>query len=54
MADLLVGEIEACASALALREKLRTLEESLTRLLGPEEGVAFARRVGVELTRLAP
>jgi hypothetical protein len=53
MADLLAGEIDACTSALELREKLRTLEESLTRLLGADDGVALARRVGAELTRLA-
>jgi hypothetical protein len=54
MADLLVEEIDACATPLALREKLRTLEESLVRLLGREDGVALARRIGGELTRLVP
>ena len=54
MADLLVEEIDACASALEMRGKLRTLEESLKRLLGDEEGVGLARRIGVELTRLSP
>jgi hypothetical protein len=54
MADLLIEEINACASALELRDKLRKLEESLTRLLGAEEGVALARRIGAELTRLIP
>jgi hypothetical protein len=49
---MLVQEINACPTPLAMREKLRTLEESLTRLLGPEEGVALARKVGGELTRL--
>jgi hypothetical protein len=54
MADLLVEEIGACSSALELREKLRALEDSLKRLLGDEEGVALARRIGAELTRLSP
>jgi len=54
MADLLIEEIDACSSALELREKLRTLEESLKRLLGDEEGVALARAIGAELTRLSP
>jgi hypothetical protein len=52
LGEMLVQEINACPTPLAMREKLRTLEESLTRLLGPEEGVALARRVGSELTRL--
>ena len=54
MADLLVEEIDACGSALELREKLRTLEDSLKRLLGEDDGIALARRIGAELTRLAP
>ena len=54
LGELLVEEINACHSPLELREKLRTLEESLTRLLGAEEGVALARRIGAELTRLIP
>jgi hypothetical protein len=54
MADLLVEQIDACSSALELREKLRTLEDSLKRLLGEEEGVALARKIGAELTRLSP
>jgi hypothetical protein len=54
LAEMLVAEINACPDPLALREKLRTLEESLTRLLGPEEGVALARSIGAELTRLVP
>lgn len=54
MADLLVEEIDGCTSALELRGKLRAIEESLKRLLGEEEGVALARRIGMELTRLAP
>ena len=54
MADLLIEEINACASPLEMRDKLRKLEESLTRLLGAEEGVALARRIGAELTRLIP
>ena len=54
LAEMLVEEINACPDPLALREKLRTMEESLTRLLGPEEGVALARSIGAELTRLVP
>ena len=54
VADLLIAEINGCTSAVALRAKLRTLEETLVRLMGPEEGVAFARRIGAELTRLVP
>ena len=54
LAEMLVEEINACQDPLALREKLRTLEESLTKLLGPEESVALARKIGAELTRLNP
>ena len=54
VADMLIEEINACPTPLALREKLRGLEETLTRLLGPDEGVALARRIGGELTRLVP
>jgi hypothetical protein len=54
MADLLVEEIDGCTTALELRGKLRAIEDSLKRLIGDEEGVALARRIGVELTRLAP
>jgi len=54
MAELLVQEIDGCASALELREKLRAIEDSLKRLLGEEEAIALARRIGIELTRLAP
>ena len=54
MADLLIEQVDACSSALELREKLRTLEDSLKRLLGDEEGVALARKIGAELTRLSP
>jgi len=53
-ANLLVTEINGCASPLELREKLRNLESALVRLLGPAEGVALARRIGGELTRLIP
>jgi len=54
LGEMMVEEINACHEPLALREKLRTLEDSLTKLLGPEEGVALARRIGAELTRLIP
>ena len=52
--NLLVTEINVCASPLELREKLRNLESALVRLLGPAEGVALARRIGGELTTLIP
>jgi hypothetical protein len=54
MADLMIADINACRTALALREKLRGFEEALVRLVGEEEGVALARRIGGELTRLTP
>jgi hypothetical protein len=54
MADLLVGEINACSTALELRAKLRKLEDTLTQLMGPADGAELARRIGGELTRLAP
>jgi hypothetical protein len=52
MADLMIAEINTCSTPLALREKLRTFEATLVRLVGKEEGVALARRIGGELTRL--
>jgi len=54
MADVLATEINACSNPLELREKLRALEKSLTRLLGAEEGAALARAIGADLTRLEP
>jgi hypothetical protein len=54
MADMLVEEINVCSSALELREKLRKLENSLSQLMGPVDGVELARRIGHELTRLVP
>jgi hypothetical protein len=54
LAEVMVEEINACQTPLEMREKLRTLEESLTKILGPGEGVALARRIGAELTRLEP
>jgi hypothetical protein len=54
LAEVMVDEINACQTPLEMREKLRTLEESLAKLLGPAEGVALARRIGAELTRLEP
>ena len=54
VSNLLVTEINACSSPLELREKLRNLESALVHLLGPAEGVALARRIGSELTRLIP
>ena len=53
MADLLVAEINGCSTALELRDKLRKLEDALTRVMGPD-GVELARRIGSELTRLVP
>ena len=54
MGDLLVAEINGCSSALELREKLRKLEGTLVQLMGQADGVELARRIGSELTRLAP
>ena len=54
MADLLVAEINACSTALELRAKLRKLEDTLTKLMGQVDGAELARRIGGELTRLAP
>jgi hypothetical protein len=54
VSNLLVAEINGCSSPLELREKLRSLENALVYLLGPAEGVALARRIGGELTRLIP
>jgi len=54
VSNLLVAEINGCSSPLDLREKLRNLENALVYLLGPAEGVALARRIGGELTRLIP
>lgn len=53
-ADRLVSEINNCSTPLALREKLRRLENLLVHLMGPAEGVGFARRIGAELTQLVP
>jgi len=53
-AERLVSELNNCSSPLALRAKLRSLENLLVHLLGPVEGVSFARRVGAELTQLIP
>ena len=44
----------ACSTALELRAKLRKLEDTLTKLLGPADGAELARRIGGELTRLVP
>jgi hypothetical protein len=54
VSNLLVTEINSCPSPLELREKLRNLENALVHLLGRTEGVALARRIGGELTRLIP
>jgi len=54
VADLLASEINRCSTPLGLRENLRSLEDALVRLMGKEEGVALARRIGSELTRLMP
>lgn len=52
VSNLLVTEINRCSTPLELREKLRNLENALVHLLGQAEGVALARRIGSELTRL--
>jgi len=54
LGEMMVEEINACPDPLAMREKLRTLEEQLTKLLGAEQALALARSVGAELTRLIP
>ncbi len=54
MSELLVAEINNCSSALELRERLRKLEGTLVQLMGQADGVELARRIGSELTRLAP
>ena len=54
IAEMLVAEINDCHTALELREKLRTLENSLAQLAGAAEAVELARRIGGELTRLIP
>lgn len=54
VSNLLVTEINNCTSPLDLRVKLRNLENALVHLLGQAEGVALARRIGSELTRLIP
>jgi hypothetical protein len=54
VSNLLVAEINSCSTPLELREKLRNLENALVRLLGQAEGVALARKIGSELTRLIP
>ena len=53
-ADLLVSEINRCTTPLGLRENLRSLETALVALMGEEEGIALARRIGSELTKLMP
>jgi hypothetical protein len=53
-AERLVSEFNNCSTPLALRAKLRSLENLLVHLMGPTEGVDFARRVGAELTQLIP
>ncbi|HVQ61705.1 MAG TPA: hypothetical protein VMS53_06450 [Burkholderiales bacterium] len=53
-AERLVSELNNCPSPLALRAKLRSLENLLVHLMGRVEGVSFARRVGAELTQLIP
>jgi len=54
ISNLLVAEINSCSTPFELREKLRNLENALVHLLGQAEGVALARRIGGELTRLIP
>ena len=54
VADLLVSEINRCTTPLGLRENLRSLETALVDLMGQDEGIALARRIGSELTKLMP
>ena len=53
-AHLLVNEINQCTTPLELRERLRKVENALVRLMGKAEGVALARGIGSELTKLIP
>jgi hypothetical protein len=53
-AHLLVNEINQCSTPLELRERLRKVEDALVQLMGKAEGVALARRIGSELTKLIP
>ena len=54
VADRLVAEIRDCSTPLELRARLRTVEDVLVHLMGKEDGVALARKIGAELTRLVP
>ena len=53
-AHLLVNEVNQCSTPLELRERLRKIENALVHVMGQSEGVAFARRIGSELTKLIP
>lgn len=54
LGKLLIAEIDGCKTPLELRQKLRNLENALVHVLGREEGINLARRIGTSLTRLAP
>ena len=53
-AHLLVNEINQCSTPIELRERLRRIESALVQLMGKSEGVALARSIGSELTKLIP
>jgi hypothetical protein len=53
-AHLLVNEVNQCSTPLELRERLRKIESALVQLMGRAEGVALARSIGSELTKLIP
>ena len=53
-AHLLVNEINQCSTPIELRERLRRIESALVQLMGKAEGVALARQIGSELTKLIP
>lgn len=53
-AHLLVNEVNQCSTPLELRERLRKIENALIQVMGKSEGVALARRIGSELTKLIP
>lgn len=54
VSTLLVTEIDTCNNAIELRAKLRNIENVLIHVLGAADGTELARKIGGELTRLAP
>lgn len=54
VSTLLLTEIDTCDNAMELRAKLRNIENVLVHVLGAVDGTELARKIGGELTRLAP